>query len=114
MSKRQVKLGLAEAAVLFGALGDQTRLELIRRLSDGGPASISALAGNFRVTRQAITKHLQLLASAEIIDGSRAGRQHVWALNPARLAEAQRCLESIARDWDNALARLRAHVEEDA
>jgi len=112
MSKRRVDLGLAEAALLFAALGDETRLALLRRLSEGGPASISVLSESFRVSRQAITKHLQFLGAAAIIDGKRAGREHVWALNPARLAEAQRCLEIIARGWDDALGRLKAHVEE--
>jgi DNA-binding transcriptional ArsR family regulator len=112
MSKRRVELGLAEAALLFAALGDETRLALIRRLSDGGPASITVLSENFRTSRQAVTKHLQYLAVAGVIDGKRAGREHVWALNPARLAEAQRCLEVIARGWDNALNRLKAHLEE--
>ena len=112
MPKRRIELGLAEAALLFAALGDETRLALLRRLSEGGPASISALSESFQVSRQAITKHLQFLASAAIIDGKRSGREHVWALNPARLAEAQRCLDLIARNWDDALGRLKAHLEE--
>jgi len=112
MSKRRFELGLAEAAFLFAALGDETRLALLRQLSHAGPASISELAVSFRVSRQAVTKHLQFLAVAGIIDGKRAGREHVWALNPARLAEAQRCLEVIGRGWDDALGRLKAHLEE--
>ena len=112
MPKRRVELGLAEAALLFAALGDETRLALIQRLSAGGPASISTLCADFRISRQAVTKHLQSLAAAAIIDGKRAGREHVWALNPAWLADAQRCLEIIARGWDDALERLKRHVEE--
>ena len=111
MPKRRTELKLAEAALLFAALGDETRLALLRRLSQGGPASISALSGSFRVTRQAITKHLQFLAEAGIIDGKRAGREHVWEMNPARLDDAQRCLGLIARCWDDALGRLKMHVE---
>src|SRR5689334_4856504 len=95
MSKRRVELRLAEAALLFAALGDETRLALIRRLSERGPASISMLSENFRTSRQAVTKHLQFLAAAGIIDGKRAGREHVWALKPARLVEAQRCLDIV-------------------
>jgi len=113
MPKRRIELGLAEAALLFAALGDETRLALLRRLSQGGPASISALSESFDVSRQAVTKHLQFLAGAGIIDGQRAGREHVWKLNPTRLAEAQRCLDLIARSWDDALGRLKAHLEED-
>src|SRR4030095_15762947 len=97
MPKHRTELGVHEAALMFAALGDETRLALVRRLSRAGPGSISALAESFQVTRQAITKHLQLLAAAGIIDGKRTGREHVWTLNPERLAEAQRCLEIIAR-----------------
>jgi DNA-binding transcriptional ArsR family regulator len=109
---RGVNLTLAEAALLFAALGDETRLALLRRLSEGGPASISVLSERFKVTRQAVTKHLRFLESAGVIDGKRAGREHVWTLKPSRLTEAQRCLEIIARGWDDALTRLKAHVEQ--
>jgi len=112
MSKKRAELGLAEAALLFAALGDPTRLALLRRLAQGGPASISVLSETFDVSRQAITKHLQSLALADLIDGRRSGREHVWALNPSRLTEAQRCLDGIARRWDDALSRLKAHLEE--
>jgi DNA-binding transcriptional ArsR family regulator len=112
MPKRRPDLRLSQAALLFAALGDETRLALLRQLSEAGPASISTLAHNFQVSRQAVTKHLQFLAVASIIQGKRAGREHIWTLNPARLAEAQRCLEVIARGWDDALGRLKAHLEE--
>ena len=112
MSKRRGELGFAEAALLFASLGDETRLALLRRLTEGGPASISTLSAKFRMSRQAVTKHLQSLAAAGIIDGSRAGREHVWALKPARLTDAQRCLEVIARGWDDALTRLKSRLEE--
>jgi DNA-binding transcriptional ArsR family regulator len=112
MSKRRVEQTLTGAALLFAALGDPTRLALLQRLSHGGPASISTLAETFHaMTRQGVSKHLHVLAAAGVIDGSRQGREHVWALNPSRLAEGQRCLEVIARGWDDALARLKLHVE---
>ena len=106
------KAGFAESAAIFFALGDETRLGLVSRLCDAGPTSIAKLTQSFDMTRQAITKHLQFLAVASIIEGKRAGREHVWALNPARLAEAQRCLEMIARGWDDALVRLKRQLEE--
>ncbi len=111
MPKRRVEFKLAEVALLFSALGDETRLSLLRRLSEGGPASISVLSKSRRVSRQAITKHLQVLEAAALVDGQHKGREHVWALNPARVAEAQRCLDVISRGWDDALARLKAHIE---
>jgi DNA-binding transcriptional ArsR family regulator len=112
MPKRTVEKNLASAALLFAALGDPTRLTLLRQLSDGGPASISLLAEEFSMTRQGVTKHLQVLASAGIIDGSRQGREQVWTLNPRRLADGQRHLETIAAGWDDALARFKMLAEE--
>jgi DNA-binding transcriptional ArsR family regulator len=113
MSKPRGERSLAGAALLFAALGDPTRLTLLHRLSDGGPASISTLAESFpAMTRQGVTKHLRVLSDAGIIDGSRQGREQVWTINPTRLADGQRRLEIIARGWDGALARLRLHVED--
>jgi DNA-binding transcriptional ArsR family regulator len=97
--------------MLFAALGDPTRIALLQRLSRDGPASISMLAEDFRTTRQAVTKHLQVLEAAGIIDGAHRGRTHVWAIKPDRLVEAQRHLDLIARQWDGVLARLKVHVE---
>jgi DNA-binding transcriptional ArsR family regulator len=112
MSKRRADKSVARAALLFAALGDPTRMALLHRLSRDGPASISVLAEDFHTTRQGVTKHLQVLAGAGIIAGERRGREHVWAINAARLADAQRHLEVIASGWDDALARLRLHLGE--
>ena len=104
--------GLAGAALLFAALGDETRLALLRHLAGGSSVSISVLAENFEVSRQAVTKHLQHLAAAGMIDGRREGREHLWTINSSRLSEAQQCLELIAAGWDDTLQRLKAHVED--
>lgn len=112
MPKRRTELEFPRAALLFTALGDETRLALLLQLAQAGPASISSLAENFRCSRQAVTKHLQFLAMVGIIDGKRAGREHVWMLNQSRLAEARRCLDVIGRGWDDALGRLKAHLED--
>jgi DNA-binding transcriptional ArsR family regulator len=111
MSKRSVRTRVASAALLFAALGDPTRLALVQQLARGGPASITLLADSFSLTRQGVTKHLYVLASAGIVSGRRQGREHVWALEPDRLAEARRHLDLIARGWDDALVRLKRHVE---
>jgi DNA-binding transcriptional ArsR family regulator len=99
------------SAPLFAALGDETRLRLVSRLCARGPASIARLASGAGVTRQAVTKHLHVLARAGVIRGARRGREHVWELDPAQLAEARRHLESISRGWDEALSRLKDFVE---
>ena len=111
MPKRRVERGLTSAALLFAALGDPTRLTLLQRLSDDGPASITTLADTFAMTRQGVTKHLRVLEAAGVIDGSRQGREQMWTMNPDRLAEGRRQLEAIASGWDEALARFKNLVE---
>jgi hypothetical protein len=64
------------------------------------------------VTRQAITKHLHTLAQAGLVHSTRAGREQIWELQTARLEKARRCLDQISVQWDVALSRLRAFVEE--
>jgi len=102
----------AAAAPLFAALGDPTRLALVHRLA-AGPASITALTDRCggAISRPGMTKHLRVLATAGIVSGRRDGREHVWALNQKKLDEARRALDVITRHWDDALARLKAHVE---
>ena len=109
---KPTKRNLTSAALMFAALGDPTRLMLVRQLSEEGPASISVLAEQQDMTRQGVTKHLQVLAAAGIIDGSRQGREQVWTLNPKRLAEGRRHLDVIAAGWDEALDRFKKLVEE--
>ncbi|HET9595161.1 MAG TPA: metalloregulator ArsR/SmtB family transcription factor [Anaeromyxobacteraceae bacterium] len=103
---------LARAAPLFAALGDPTRLALVGRLCEAGPASTSRLAQGAAVTRQAVTKHLEVLAGAGLVRDARVGRERVWELRAARVADARRALDDISRRWDDALDRLRAYVED--
>jgi len=100
-----------DAAPLFAALGDETRLRLIIRLSSGGPGSITQLSAKSAVSRQAITKHLRVLSDAGLVRSSRRGRERVWDLETKRLADAHAYLDRISKQWDEALDRLRAFVE---
>jgi DNA-binding transcriptional ArsR family regulator len=104
---------LAEAAPVFAALGDETRLRLVSRLCSEGPLSITRLSEGEEVTRQAITKHLQALADAGLVRDVRQGRERIWELETKRLEVARRCIERISAQWDVALERLRAFVEEE-
>ena len=96
---------------MFAALGDDTRLRLVSRLSGGGPLSISKLTDGFPMTRQAITKHLRVMQSAGLVSAAVQGRESVWQLNQKRLTEAQRHLQMISERWDETLGRLKALVE---
>ncbi len=99
-------------AALFAALGDETRLTLVARLVSGQPASIAQLTAGSRLTRQAITKHLRVLQRAGIVRSVRAGRENRFALNPRSLHAMQNYLDRVSRQWDQALARLKALVED--
>jgi DNA-binding transcriptional ArsR family regulator len=103
---------LARQALLFAALGDETRLHIVSRLGRHGPLSIVSLTEGTGVTRQAITKHLRVLARAGFIRGRRVGREKLWQLEPAQLDAARASLERISAQWDRGLARLKDFVEE--
>jgi DNA-binding transcriptional ArsR family regulator len=103
----------ANAALVFGALGDDTRLTIVARLSANGPQSITRLTDGVEVSRQAVTKHLEALADAGLVRSTKDGRERIWELQTRRLAEAQQYLDEISTQWDRAIDRLRAFVETD-
>jgi DNA-binding transcriptional ArsR family regulator len=104
---------LADAAPVFAALGDATRLAIVARLCAQGPLSIVRLTDGTHVSRQAVTKHLHAMQRAGLVRDERAGRERVWRLQARRLAEVRMYLQQISKQWDDAIARLRAHVEDD-
>jgi DNA-binding transcriptional ArsR family regulator len=98
-------------ALVFAALGDETRLALVMKLCGGQPHSISQLTRGSRLTRQAITKHLRVLERAGIVHGVRAGRESRFAFDPEAIAGMQEYLDYVSEQWDQALSRLKAFVE---
>jgi DNA-binding transcriptional ArsR family regulator len=112
MSQRSANADkLGEAAAIFAALGDRTRLEIVARLCDDGPLPIVQLTEGANMSRQAVTKHLLALERAGLVRSSRAGRERLWALETERLSEIRQYLDQISVQWDDALARLRVFVE---
>jgi DNA-binding transcriptional ArsR family regulator len=102
------------AAPTFAALGDETRLALVARLCADGPLSTARLAEGAVISRQAVAKHLGVLADAGLVrreERGAGGRERCWEIEPRRLDEARRALEQISRRWDEALERLRDVVE---
>jgi DNA-binding transcriptional ArsR family regulator len=98
-------------APVFAALGDETRLALVAKLSGGRPASISELTRGSRLTRQAITKHLRVLESVGIVRCVRAGRESRFEFDPQSIAGMKEYLDSVSQQWDQALSRLKSFVE---
>ena len=98
-------------APVFAALGDETRLLLVAKLSRGAQRSIAQLTEASDLTRQAITKHLRVLEDAGIVHSAREGREHRFELHTQPLDQAKEYLDGVSAQWDEALERLRAFVE---
>ncbi len=111
-SRRRIAAGQRARAPVFAALGDETRLSLVAKLTSGRPCSISLLTEGSRLTRQAITKHLCVLERAGIVHRVRRGRESLFALDPGPIDELKKYLELVSQQWDQALSRLKAFVEE--
>jgi DNA-binding transcriptional ArsR family regulator len=101
---------LANAPV-FAALGDETRLSLVAKLCGGQPRSISQLTEGSKLTRQAITKHLRVLESVEIVHSVRTGRESLFEFDPEPIEEIKKYLDLVSEQWDQTLSRLKSFVE---
>ena len=98
-------------APVFAALGDPTRLELVSRLGDGESRSIVELSEGLELTRQGVTKHLQVLEQAGVVASQRVGRENRFRIEPDPIARARDYLARASAQWDEAIARLKAAVE---
>ena len=98
-------------AAVFSALGAESRLALIEKLSTGAPQSISRLAEGSTLTRQAITKHLRILEDAGVVQSIRVGRESRFEFRSEPLKELKSYLERVSEQWDESLARLKSFVE---
>jgi DNA-binding transcriptional ArsR family regulator len=99
-------------APILAALGDESRLQIVIKLCNGGPLSITKLAEGADISRQAVTKHLHALHKAGLVRSERHSRERIWTLEPKRIDEVRRYLEQISAQWDDVLSRLKAAVED--
>lgn len=99
-------------AILFAALGDETRLLLVAKLSGRQRYSISQLTEGSSLTRQAITKHLRVLEGAGIVHSVRTGRESLFEFDPEPIDKMRQYLAVVSEQWDQALARLKSFVED--
>ncbi len=110
--RRSGSAALKLHASVFAALGDETRLSVLARLSRGEPQSIARLTVGTKLTRQAVTKHLRVLEGAGVVRSVRVGRESRFELDPQPIDEVRQYLDEVSRQWDDALARLKSHVED--
>ncbi len=95
----------------LGALADPTRRSILGQLADG-PATVGELAGPFRISQQAVSKHLAYLERARLVEKRREGRRHVCTLSPAPFKEVADWVEHYRRFWDESFDRLDAYLHE--
>jgi DNA-binding transcriptional ArsR family regulator len=97
----------AVAEQVFTALADPTRRAVLAELAARGPATATDLANRLPITRQAIAKHLGLLADAGLVTAEPGERRRVrYRLQSAPMRIAQQFLAALARDWDDRLGAL--------
>ena len=103
----------SECAVadVFFALGDRTRLSVVKKLGTESGLSATALSEGAKVTRQAIAKHLRVLEGAGLVTHEKRGREVLYVLDGGTLVEARAFLDGISAGWDRAIERLRTIVE---
>jgi DNA-binding transcriptional ArsR family regulator len=97
---------------VFSALSDPSRRRLLETLAGRESASLSELAGQLPVTRQAVSKHLAALGQAGLVAATRVGRETRYRLTPEPLVDAVSWMEQIGSRWDDRLARLRDHLSD--
>ena len=96
----------------FHALADPTRREILDRLRSAGPLSVREVAHGIPMTRQAVTKHLDTLVAAGLVEIRREGRQRLHELRAEPLRAVQEWLAPFEAEWDRRLGRLKRHLEE--
>ena len=108
-----LEVGTADVpAPVFDALGDPNRLRMVIWLCDKGPCSTSAVSQSITATRQATSKHLELLQAAGVVCSVKRGRERIWQVRPESLTAASDYLNTLSRRWDQRVDRLRAFVED--
>lgn len=96
---------------VYTALADPTRRLILERLFRDGPYSVTQLAAPLSMTRQAVSKHLNVLQDAGLLESELRGRERVNRASPAPLGEVNRWLEACSAEWDARLDRLQHYVD---
>lgn len=96
---------------IFVALADPTRRHLLIHLAEGSPKTATQLAAEYPITRQAILKHLTILAEAGLVTVRQQGRDKQYTLTPEPLGEVEQWVKAISARWEARLLRLKLLLE---
>ncbi len=97
----------------FAALADPTRRQIVEMLVGSGPTTATSLAGDLDITRQAVAKHLQLLAGAGFATSERVGRETRFEANTAAFGDVRAWIDRVEGQWSDRLTLLAASLEDD-
>lgn len=97
---------------IFSAVADPTRRQILDRLRSHGPLSVKQLSAPLPISRQGVTKHLDILLKSGLVEMRRVGRERLHFLNPQPLHELEQWLQPYSEIWDRRLTRLQQHLED--
>ena len=97
---------------VFGAVSDPTRRGILESLRTRGTLSVTQIAEPLPISRQAVTKHLDVLHGCGLIRIRRVGRSRLHSLDVGPLREMADWLQPYADEWERRLDRLKKHLEE--
>jgi DNA-binding transcriptional ArsR family regulator len=100
-----VGLEAPQLDIVFHALGDTTRRQMLRELA-GGERTVGQLAKPFAISFQAASKHIKALEKAGLVSREVRGRTHLCRLDPGPLASAHQWLSFYERFWTDRLDAL--------
>jgi DNA-binding transcriptional ArsR family regulator len=112
MSDSVLSQGFFLQAPIFAALGDETRLSLIARLCQVSGQSITQLAKGTKLTRQAVTKHLQVLERAGLVRSVRKGRETLFEFDATPIETMTQYLDLVTSQWEKKLTDLQTFLDE--
>ncbi len=98
---------MADVDDVFDALADATRRAVLRNLADRGPQTPTELADHLPVSRQAVSKHLDVLGRAGLVTSARAGRETRFTFQPEPLTDAAAWMAEVGGTWDRRLEALK-------
>ena len=95
---------------VFSALADQNRREILLMLSDK-KMTVNSIAGNFNISRPAISKHLKVLLNTNLVSTGQKGRERYYQLNVEPLNTVRQWLKYYDKFWDKKLNQLKNYLE---
>lgn len=99
-------------AEIYKALGDSTRLEIVKRLAKGSPHTIGEISRNLGISRQGARKQLQVLVAANVVSLLPVGRETRVVLETSTLQIARRFIFRMENQWDERLEALKQFSED--